>query len=434
MPAITDLPLDVLEQIILELDPLDVAAISQTCSAFSTYIYSSSDTERLWRTLYLSQPLDDLRKCYDQLGNPHAGPVDWMRHLQRAIRARTIIGDPAKCRPEERCIVLQTLLDLVGNLPPSPSFLSEDLSLNLVWLAALLRGGTLLSHELWEPSEEERQLRSRLHAYYGLTTADYRAENLKQSRAYVYDMRRYTWGNDFGPYSMDGSGRVNWEHVQAVHHLMSMQVVPPQEDADGEQTVFTIFPLSLPYCQSIIPADVDLGQEDWAGVAGSWQCSFCFCDHRQLLVLNNFIFIDGEPEGPQGDQPLTMSVLEREDFVEVFRTINIEIRVISTETDPAHPSRPKINWVGSIGPFATMVGSVHVTPDNHIRWHFKSGELGNAMWSSEGIQIGGVRSSYGILGSWTTVHHEPHDPVGPFWLRKIHPSPQRDGEATNQDI
>ena len=34
--------------------------------------------------------------------------------------------------------------------------------------------------------------------------------------------------------------------------------------------------------------------------------------------------------------------------------------------------------------------------------------------SSEGVQIGGVRSVYGVLGSWTTVHHEVHDPVGVY--------------------
>ncbi|KZT67309.1 hypothetical protein DAEQUDRAFT_713802 [Daedalea quercina L-15889] len=434
MPAITDLPLDVLEQIILELDPLDVAATSQTCSAFYAYIYASSDTERLWRTLYLSQPLDDLRKCSNHLGYPFTGIVNWMDRLRRIIRARTIIGDPSKCRPGERCTVLQTLLDLVCNLPPAPSyFQSEDLSLNLVWLAALLRGGTFLEHQLWEPSDEERQLRCRLHACYGLTVVDYRQENLTRSRAFVYEMRRYTWGNDFGPFQTDGSGRVNWEQVQAIHHIMSMQVVPPQEDAEGEQTVFTIFPLSLPYCQSILPANVDLSQEqDWAGVAGEWQCSFCFCDHRQLLVLNNFTFHDGEPEEPQDDQPLAMHILESEDFVEVFRTIAIEMRIISIEPDPAHPTRPKINWFGSIGPFATMIGHVKVTPDDQIRWHFKSGELGNAMWSSEGVQVGGVRSSYGILGSWTTIHHETHDPVGPFWLRKVYPNPEGESEA-NQD-
>ena len=32
--------------------------------------------------------------------------------------------------------------------------------------------------------------------------------------------------------------------------------------------------------------------------------------------------------------------------------------------------------------------------------------------SSIGIQVGGVGSSYGVLGSWTTVMHDEEDPVG----------------------
>lgn len=35
-----------------------------------------------------------------------------------------------------------------------------------------------------------------------------------------------------------------------------------------------------------------------------------------------------------------------------------------------------------------------------------------SIYSSEGIQIGGIRSSYGVLGSWTTVFHDDDDPVG----------------------
>ena len=30
----------------------------------------------------------------------------------------------------------------------------------------------------------------------------------------------------------------------------------------------------------------------------------------------------------------------------------------------------------------------------------------------EGVQVGGVRSYFGVLGSWTTIFHEQHDPVG----------------------
>ena len=32
--------------------------------------------------------------------------------------------------------------------------------------------------------------------------------------------------------------------------------------------------------------------------------------------------------------------------------------------------------------------------------------------SSEGIQVGNVRSKFGVLGSWTTVLHDRQDPVG----------------------
>lgn len=34
--------------------------------------------------------------------------------------------------------------------------------------------------------------------------------------------------------------------------------------------------------------------------------------------------------------------------------------------------------------------------------------------SSEGVQVGGVRSLFGVLGSWTTVFHDAADPVGQY--------------------
>ena len=32
--------------------------------------------------------------------------------------------------------------------------------------------------------------------------------------------------------------------------------------------------------------------------------------------------------------------------------------------------------------------------------------------SCEGVQVGGLGSSFGILGSWTTTYHDEDDPVG----------------------
>lgn len=412
MATIYDLPPEILEQIVLELDPIHVAQLAQTCKSLYSLVYDPED-EHLWRLLYLAQPLDDPRQCLDELCVP-SPPVSWKRRLQRIMRARTVVKDPTMCRKDERIAVLHTLLELICNLPPIPSLSSDDLAYNLVWMAAQLRGGAFLDVDDAEwaaMSSDEQQLHARLHTYFGLTTKDYKSRTLKFSRMYVYAMRNYKWDNDFGPFMMDGSGRVNWVHMQKIHHVMSMHVVPGQ-GADEEPATFTIFPMSLPYCQSVIPRGLDLNvEEDWAGVTGVWQCAFCFCDHRELLVYNNM----NESE----DMALNTSVFDDPNFVEVFRSIDVKLRVLSTEADPDHPTRPRIKFGGSIDQEATMVGWVRVTPDNQIRWHFKSGEEGNAIWSSEGVQVGGVRSSFGILGAWTTVHHDRLDPVGPFWFRKI---------------
>jgi hypothetical protein len=40
-------------------------------------------------------------------------------------------------------------------------------------------------------------------------------------------------------------------------------------------------------------------------------------------------------------------------------------------------------------------------------------------YSSLGIQVGGIGSSYGVLGSWTTVFHADDDPVGAFSLNSF---------------
>ncbi|TFK52690.1 hypothetical protein OE88DRAFT_1658096 [Heliocybe sulcata] len=404
-----DLPPELIEQILLECDPLDVASLSQTSHSFYDFVYGSPDLH-IWRELYLVQPLDDPRICLDHLGFPLL-QFDWKGELQRIIRARTVVNFVDKCRPHERCEVLQTLLSLIMRVPPSPSVRSDQLSRNLLWVAALIRGGDIFDHTTWMPSPEEQQLRAKLHTHYGLTPSDAKSYSKIACRAFVYNMRNYKWDNEFGPFSMDGSGRVNWLHVRAIHLCMSLHVVDMPEEEDF---VFTIFPMSVPYCQTILPVGVDLNAEqDWAGIQGEWVVSFCFCDHRELLVYNNFNLSD--------DDPLDTSVFANPEFVEVFRSITVHMRVLSTEANPDHPHRPRIYFAGEIeaGADHVMNGWVGVTEEGVVRWHFVSGEEGHPIWSSEGIQIGGVRSPYGVLGSWTTVFHDAHDPIGPFWMRKV---------------
>ncbi|TCD68516.1 hypothetical protein EIP91_010572 [Steccherinum ochraceum] len=415
-----DIPPEVLEQIILELEPLDVAQLSQCSTLLAAVIYDPT-SQLLWRKLYLAQFLDDPRECITPLGEPASQDFDWKRSLQRIARAKIVIRNPSVCREDEREEVVRTLLRLATHLPPTPDITDSDMSRNLAWLADLLRGGSYFDQPYWPLSQEERALRAQLHTLFGVTTHDFRAKRRVESRGYVYAMRNYKPENEFGPFLPDRSGRVNWEHVLYLQHVMSMHILPQgiPERADA----FTIFPLSLPYCQSLIPMEMNLDEEeDWAGLEGDWHCSFAFCDHRELLVYNNYNISD--------NAPLRTEIFEDPQFTEVFRTMHVKVKVKGTEPDPEYPTRPKILWEGAISGTHMMSGWVNTSPDGYIRWHFVSGEPGLAMWSSEGVQVGGVRSSYGVLGTWTTVLHDIHDPVGkcppalvirPFLMRKIQP-------------
>ncbi|EMD40152.1 hypothetical protein CERSUDRAFT_122222 [Gelatoporia subvermispora B] len=410
--AFLDLPPEIIEQVILECDPLDVSRLAQTCSALRSLIYDP-ESQHVWRVLYLTQPLDDPRRCVTQLGYSTPQEVDWRAELQRVIRARTVVLNPSCCRPEELHVILETLLRLITQLPPVPGVDSDELAFNLVWTAALLRGGHFLEDDTLELTPTEKQLRAQIHTHFGLTTTDYRSARRSASRAYVYAMRHYREINDYGPFMTDGSGCVNWEHLQAIHHVMAMHIVPATSGVD-QPSGFTIFPMSLPYSQSIITPGTDLETEDdWAGVSGTWQCIFCFCDHRELLYYNNFHLSNTDTD------ELDVSIFDRADFMEVFSSLNVEMRVVRTEPDPEHLTRPRILFTGDINGQPTIEGWVAITPDEHIRWHFTSGEGGVPLWSSEGIQVGGVRSAFGVIGSWTTAQHHRADPVGPFWLRKV---------------
>ena len=252
----------------------------------------------------MTNPFDDPRTCRTPLGAPLAH-FDWRRTLQRLVRARAVVNNPALARtPREHLAVAHTLLDLARHTPPLSSPLGDELSLNLVWLAALLRKSTFLippSSSLLtataaisttdDDAEQDAQATAQLHTLFGLTPADFRPRARTEARTAVYDFRRYRQATLFGPFLPDGTSyRVDWVHLRAVHLLMTMQIVPrvPGEPAPSS---YTIFPMSLPFAQSIIPPTLDLDAiDDWAGVEGTWQCTFNFIDHRDLLGESLLIF------------------------------------------------------------------------------------------------------------------------------------------------
>ncbi|KAI9508422.1 hypothetical protein F5148DRAFT_913787 [Russula earlei] len=405
--ALALIPLEIVEQVLLILDPLDVAAFSQTCKSFYNLVYHSSDNH-LWRALYLAQPLDDPRlSVTPRLYRVPIESIDWKGSLQAIIRTRTVLTDPSKCRPGEREAILRTLIKLLRGAAPAPTFGAHARSANLIWLVSMLRDGVFLNTH--GCTAAEKQMRSYLLVHLGLTPHDAANMNKAAALAVVYNMRNYRYDCDFGPFMSDCSGRVNWVHLLAIHRTIAMHLVDLRDD---EPFVFPLIPISMPYCQSVIPPGLDLSKErDWAGVEGLWHCTYSFMDHRELLRVNNY-----DPAHPG---VLDASIFRDPLFSETFRVLPVHFRVIGTEPDHGHPGRPRLMFAGEVRDGQTMVGSVEMTPDEHLRWKWVCGETGQALWSCDAVQVGGVRSSFGVLGSWTTIFHAPHDPVGPLWLHKV---------------
>ncbi|KAF7768628.1 hypothetical protein Agabi119p4_7871 [Agaricus bisporus var. burnettii] len=490
------LPHELLVHKILVLcDPLDVARVAVSCKKLYRIVYGDLDGETtrggrgrgdrsLWRALYLAQPLDDLRLCVNRIGIPKSrlrrnsltteegdDGIDWEEELKRVIRARSIVVNPHLCKGEEELQhILSTLLDLVEFVPPAYDLYqtgtamggsdeeeideSVELAKNLVWVPVISRefldlverglptGITRGQYHIppksyWQ--NQTIQLHSQLHTLYGLTRKDLTKQARRESRAYIYDMRRYREENEFGPL-IEGGRYVNWVHLEKIHHVISMHVVwewvrewVESDVLEKEDSVFEgmieymIYPLSMPFTQTVFakresgllgipPVEVSEEEEeegerlpedaDWAGIEGDWAVFFCFYDHRQLMAYNQSADIVNR---------LDTSIFEQEGMTEEFRKLEAKFHVTGLTNDVEHPGRPIISFEGVVNhpSNSTMHGRVRLTSDNHLKWAFDSSETGiGAVWSSVGVQVGGVGSSFGVLGSWTTVFHDDEDPVG----------------------
>ncbi|TRM60566.1 hypothetical protein BD626DRAFT_504493 [Schizophyllum amplum] len=230
-----------------------------------------------------------------------------------------------------------------------------------------------------------------LHTHFGLTRKDHDPARRVRSRAYVYDLRNYRPETEYGPFLPDGG--VDWVLMRNLHHVMSMHFAFPELPDDD---AVALYPMCLPYTQLMMP-EGEKENQDWAGVTGAWKVAFCYCDHRDLIQYNL--------SGAGDDNSLDETMFEDPGFV---------------EPDVHHPERPTIFFEATNGDMTGIVlqGSVSVTPDDGIRWQFVSGDPPHPIWSCEGVQVGGVRSRFGILGVWTTIFHDEEGPIGPFWLRR----------------
>ncbi|KAF8520345.1 hypothetical protein BU17DRAFT_65370 [Hysterangium stoloniferum] len=387
---ITHLPFEVVEAILFCCSPVTVSAFAQTCKAYRRLVYHPEDSH-FWRTLFLRQAeFDDPRLSQT---DPVNAKVHWDAMLQRWVAASNKLRS-ASLRVEQDQEFLYAVNEMIAHARPSPSPSS-----NLQTLQRLFDGNDHMSqfeddsstvrNIITSPGQTKIQLAYRLRVYFGYGAAIRVAQERPRARYFVYNLRHYHHRNDYGPFLPDGSGCVNWGHIFMIQLVITMNVM---SIASPEQLGLL---MNLTSLQPRSPADCGVtDKRDWAGITGKWQVIFCSCDHREVA---------------NGSEP-DLAIFEDEEFEGVARCLDFNLCVTRVEQCPGKKDRPKIHFVGEVKGISRIAGQVYMSPDNQIRWSF--------VLEEPAVQIGGVGSACGALGTWTTIFHDVDDPVGPMWLYK----------------
>ncbi|KAG8884759.1 hypothetical protein FRB97_003279 [Tulasnella sp. 331] len=296
------------------------------------------------------------------------------------------------------------------------------------------------------------------------------------ARAYVYDLRMYSESNLWGPVLRDPSYKsdadanesdkykyiARWRHLECLMMVITFNIEEERLTMAGGALAFllstpsppmthdSLRPWSAPgfarrFAEAVerersseigelksvvkegpteanaIPelnADGWPDWDDWAGVEGKWKRIICFMDYRDLARFNglNIQFAQFNPTVNSRDT----SIFEEDDFHEAVRCLNIDIRISHIDSNPPSycKTRPKIFFMGHSeyltgeDPARQMRGTVECMPSGAIKWNLVSIWDGEERWTSQGIQIGGVGSARGVIGSWSGFEHNAGDPVG----------------------
>jgi hypothetical protein len=248
-------PPEIVLDVLAKAHPIDVSSFAQTCRAYRDVVYGTTD-QQLWRDLYLTQPLDDLRECITVLGRPLVGSdadIDWRTELQNFARAERCIKSLNETGITQ---VLETLFRLAITFVPSERGRSQ----NHIWLHDNLCDGAFIAFA--RVCAGVREPAMRLHTLIGLTKQDYAFAIRARSRAYTYNLAHYTEDTHWGPFKDTHATTTNWLVLQPVHHLICMHV---RESTDlGDEKPPNVFSLQG---SALSAPDFD---GDWIGISGLW--------------------------------------------------------------------------------------------------------------------------------------------------------------------
>lgn len=285
---ISSLPIELVHGILSYVGPSAVAAFSQTSKAAYSAVYGT-ETQHLWRSLYLAYPLDD--PCVVAQERLDAGlqtvtqpndSVGWMRRTQDVFVAERCARSTSQSfsetesqLPTNALAVLPTFAMLHVELRPARKDSDGEprRSLTARWIDKTLSSSKLFEDPAVDQTPEPHQwpnipqLRVCLsRTFRRMQRKDLKAQALidrrTNSRAYVYDLQNYWSGTNWGPFYMAKGGvcLADWAHIEHLLNVVWFNVCEfeaPQPPCGMEAT------------RAFSAPDTAFTAEDWAGVQGT---------------------------------------------------------------------------------------------------------------------------------------------------------------------
>jgi hypothetical protein len=309
--ALTGLAPELVELICSFLEPVDLVSFSKTCRRAGQFISPSNQV--LWRSAFL-HVFDNPKTAWDLL-LPSARPTirsreadwNWYAEIRRRFEAFNAVhrgtNNPAVSLDCEG--VVKTFLDIIDTASHS-----QNESLNINYLRKVFGidssverivhdyhrdiESVSLPLDLIENDDRpitrsmivqrQRDIRtpewaSRFHLLYGATSREADSVRAKSSaRGIVYDWSVTDSRAEYGPFTKDNTGIVNWVTLEAISSLMYRVI----RKGHGLRVPPGSFWHSIPHA---IPPHF-LPREDWAGVTHPWVGTYAFLDYRSLVHYN----------------------------------------------------------------------------------------------------------------------------------------------------
>ncbi|KAF1945130.1 hypothetical protein EJ02DRAFT_477172 [Clathrospora elynae] len=437
MTELLDQCYDVLIRILEDVNPEDLAACAQTSKGFNDFIKKNT---RLYKAQYLKN-FDDPRQRPE-----HPEPV-WVETLQRLVRCQKVLQSANNdLKRDEFEFVASTVDSLIatGSTDEFGNSRNQQLVAQLFQHITQNHDAFMCRSSLFEragkPTQkpandyESRQLSAKLHSLFGIPSSNVGRRVLSThpyARSRIYDLRNYSDNTKWGPFRDDGSMRVDWEMIESLMIVLGYnsglccrmfltRFRPPwaeplegviSERAQNKHDYWSTL---------LMEPDIPLESKDPYNVSGEWSRIVCFLDYNDLYHYN----FTTEAMKVPSDKP--RAALNTEEAIRHI-TMDIHVTEVNAPGRFDNSALPVVHFSGTStsvdaawDPNANsgIKGSVRLTSEGEVRWQTISVfHGGDERWRSEGIQVGGLRSQRGVVGTWFDKDYDPHGPAGPtaFW-------------------